>query len=93
MYKLLYRFQTIPHRHHYMTREINNFLTEYESRVVELSQATNEACFNASVAGKPEDYRRASELKLQLGRVCPVIILLKMYSERNYRPGTSQRSS
>lgn len=52
-----------------MLNEFIEFLVEYENKVVELSKQAGIAYFNASVSGKEEDYRKASELQLKLSRI------------------------
>lgn len=52
-----------------MERELVRFIESYEEKVVELSKQANLAYFDASISGKEEDYKRASELQLKLSRV------------------------
>lgn len=50
-----------------MQNELIKFIKDYESKVVELSREANLAYFNASISGKNEDYKTASDLQLKLG--------------------------
>ncbi len=52
-----------------MQNDFHNFLEEYENKVIELSKNANEAYFNASISGKEEDYKRASELQTKLSKI------------------------
>ena len=58
-----------------MQKEFEQFLEEYEEKVVELSKNANEAYFNASISGKEEDYKNASLLQTKLSKV---------YADKNY---------
>lgn len=49
-----------------MERAFQDFLVEYEDKVVELNKKTNLAYFDASISGKAEDYEKVSELQLKL---------------------------
>lgn len=52
-----------------MNNSFENFLEQYESKVIELSKQTALSYFNASISGKPEDYQKSSELQLELSKV------------------------
>ncbi|MBU2491013.1 MAG: peptidase M3 [Bacteroidetes bacterium] len=52
-----------------MLKMFINFLVEYENKVVVLSKEASLAYFNASISGKEEDYKKASELQLQLSKI------------------------
>ncbi|MFC2135929.1 M2 family metallopeptidase [Bacteroidota bacterium] len=52
-----------------MKDELLAFLETYESKVVELSKELSLTYFDASISGKEEDYKKASELKIELDKV------------------------
>lgn len=52
-----------------MEEKFRDFLKYYENKVVELSRENALSYFEASISGKPEDYRRSSELQLKLGKI------------------------
>jgi len=52
-----------------MEKEFELFLNEYESKVVALSASANTAYFEASISGKEEDYKKASELQIELNKI------------------------
>jgi peptidyl-dipeptidase A len=52
-----------------MAGEFEAFLAEYEAKVADLSIRHNKAYFAASVSGKPEDYRKAADLELELSKI------------------------
>ncbi len=51
-----------------MVERFLNFLDEYENYVAPLSAELNRTYFNATISGKPEDYRKAAELEKKLAR-------------------------
>ena len=52
-----------------MLNEFIKFLIEYENKIVDLSREASLAYFNASISGKEEDYKKASELQLQISKI------------------------
>ena len=52
-----------------MANEFLKFIDEFESKVIDLSKELNLAYFNATVSGKEEDYKKTSELQLQLSKI------------------------
>ncbi|KAB2845599.1 MAG: M2 family metallopeptidase, partial [Melioribacteraceae bacterium] len=52
-----------------MLNEFIKFLIEYENKIVDLSKQASLAYFNASISGKEEDYKKASELQLQISKI------------------------
>ena len=49
-----------------MEEQLLKFINDYEAKVIELSKQANLAYFDASISGKQEDYKKASELQLKL---------------------------
>ncbi|MDP4281763.1 MAG: M2 family metallopeptidase [Bacteroidota bacterium] len=49
-----------------MNKELLNFIKQYDSVIVPLYKQANLASWNASVSGKPEDFKKAEELNLQI---------------------------
>ncbi len=49
--------------------EETKFIEEYENKVAELTKNANLAFFNASISGKPEDYKIASDLQIELNKI------------------------
>ena len=52
-----------------MQNELENFIQNYENKVVKLSKEANEKYFQASISGKEEDYHTASELQTKLSKI------------------------
>jgi len=54
-------------------REFNDFVRNFEAKVIPLTKNTALASFEASISGKEEDYSRSAQLQIQL---------MKIYSDR-----------
>lgn len=52
-----------------MQNELENFIQNYENKVVKLSKEANEKYFQASISGKEDDYQTASELQTKLSKI------------------------
>lgn len=52
-----------------MLNEFIKYLIEYENKIVDLSKQASLAYFNASISGKEEYYKKASELQLQISKI------------------------
>ncbi len=52
-----------------MEKDFINFVEEYESKVSDLSKRASLAYFDASISGKEEDFKKASELQLKLNLI------------------------
>jgi peptidyl-dipeptidase A len=52
-----------------LSEQILSFLTEFESKVVELTKRGNIAYFDATISGNPKDYAKASEYQVELSKV------------------------
>ncbi|HSQ35036.1 MAG TPA: M2 family metallopeptidase [Candidatus Binatia bacterium] len=50
-------------------KAFENFLREYEAKVVPLSKEVALASFEASISGKDEDFNRSAALQIQLNRI------------------------
>jgi peptidyl-dipeptidase A len=50
-------------------KSFQNFLKEYEARVVPLSREVALASFQASISGKDEDFKRSADLQIQLNKI------------------------
>jgi peptidyl-dipeptidase A len=52
-----------------MTNEFTQFLKSFEERYIPLSKETALAAFNASLTGKPEDYKASNDLQIKLSKI------------------------
>lgn len=52
-----------------VNKEFQEFLNDYESRVLPLYKDAAEAYFNATISGKEEDYSRSAELSVKLNKI------------------------
>ena len=52
-----------------MTKELTDFIKSYEAKIVPLTKETNLAYWNASISGKDEDYKNASDLQIKLSKI------------------------
>lgn len=52
-----------------MINEFINLLIKYENEIAYLSKEASLAYFNASISGKEEDYKKASELQLRISKI------------------------
>ena len=49
-----------------MKKELINFLSQHDSTLIPLSKEANLASWTASISGKPEDFKKAEDLQMQL---------------------------
>lgn len=52
-----------------INRSFNEFVTQYEQKVIPLYQKYNEAAYNAAVSGDEEQYKSAAEYKIMLSKI------------------------
>ena len=52
-----------------MTKELQEFIKKYEEKVATLTIESNIAYWNATISGKDEDYKKASDLQVKLSKV------------------------
>ncbi len=52
-----------------MEKEFYQFINNYEKKVIELSRELNLSNFNATISGKPEDYKKTAELELKIKKI------------------------
>ncbi len=52
-----------------MTNELNEFIKGFEAKVKPLMKETSLAYWDASISGKDEDYKKASDLQVQLSKI------------------------
>ena len=52
-----------------MENEFQEFIKQFESKVVDLSKELSLSNFNATISGKPEDYAKTAELELKLKKI------------------------
>src|ERR1039457_6686324 len=49
-----------------MNKELINFIKKFDSVYIPLYKASNLASWDASVSGKPEDFKKSEDLQMQL---------------------------
>ncbi len=52
-----------------MNREFNEFVSDYEQKVVPLYEKYNQAAYNAAVSGEEAEYKSATEFKIMLSKI------------------------
>ncbi len=52
-----------------MTQQFQQFLSQFEERVVPLSREHNLAYFEATISGRDEDYKRTADLEIELNKI------------------------
>ncbi len=52
-----------------LSNDLKKFIADYETQMVSLNKNYNLAAYNASISGKKEDYQKATELKIAIGKV------------------------
>lgn len=52
-----------------MTKKLQDFIANYETKVIPLSKDANVAYFTASISGKEEDYSKAAALQIELKKI------------------------
>ena len=59
-------FTSCSHKKEQMKKELTDFLKKHDSVLIPLSREANLASWNASISGKPEDFKKAEELQMKL---------------------------
>ena len=52
-----------------MEEQLIEFIKEFENKVIDLSKQLSLSNFNASISGKPEEFKKTAELELQLKKI------------------------
>jgi len=56
-------------RNKILEKEFQQFIEEFESKVIKLSKELGISNFNATISGKPEDYQKTAELELKFKKI------------------------